>query len=184
MILFVGTSLTAGYGLPSEEAFPALIQQRIDAAGFGYRVVNAGVSGDTSAGGLRRIDWLLKSPVAVLVLELGSNDMLRGLSPAALGANLQKILDRTRNQQPGVRFLIAGMRAAPNLGTAYVREFEAIYPELAKRNDAALIPFILEGVAGIPRLNQADRIHPTREGQRILADTVWGYLEGMIESRH
>ncbi|MGI9591121.1 MAG: arylesterase [Myxococcota bacterium] len=182
VVLFVGTSLTAGYGLPAEEAYPALVQERIESAGLGYRAVNAGVSGDTSAGGLRRIDWLLRQPVAVLVLELGANDMLRGLDVDAMRRNLRGILDRTRAERPDARFVVAGMRAAPNLGAAYARRFEAVYAELAREYDAVLIPFLLEGIAGVPSFNQADGIHPTAEGQRRIAETVWSVLEPLLGS--
>jgi acyl-CoA thioesterase-1 len=180
VVLFVGTSLTAGYGLPAEEAFPALVQERIDAAGLPYRVVNAGVSGDTSAGGLRRIDWLLRMPVAVLVLELGANDMLRGQSVGAMRANLRAILDRTREVHPDARIVIAGMRAAPNLGTAYASEFDGTFATLADQYDATLIPFLLDGVAAVRRLNQPDGIHPTAEGHEIVAETVWRALEPIL----
>jgi acyl-CoA thioesterase-1 len=180
VVLFLGTSLTAGYGLPSEEAFPSLVQGRIDAAALPYRVVNAGVSGDTSAGGLRRLDWLLRMPVAVLVLELGANDMLRGLGIEAMRQNLRTILERTREAHPRARFVIAGMRAAPNLGAAYGREFDATFPALAERYDAAFVPFLLDGVAAVRRLNQPDGIHPTAEGHRILANTIWSALEPVL----
>ncbi len=182
-MVFVGTSLTAGYGLPSDEAYPALVQEKIDAAGLEYRVVNAGVSGDTSAGGLRRIDWLLKMPIAVLVLELGANDMLRGLDPQTMRANLQQILDRTRVAHPDTRFAIAGMRALQNLGEGFVAEFESSFPMLAKKNDAVLIPFLLEGVAGDRELNQADGIHPNTEGQRRIAALVWPKIEPLLRPR-
>lgn len=181
VVLFLGTSLTAGYGLASEEAFPALVQRRIDGATLGYRVVNAGVSGDTSAGGLRRIEWLLRLPVAVLVLELGANDMLRGHGVDAMLDNLRTIIERTRKAHPGSRFVVAGMRAAPNLGAAYGREFDAAFPALAEQYEARLIPFLLEGVASVRRLNQPDGIHPTAEGHRILADTVWATLEPLLQ---
>ncbi len=180
VVLFLGTSLTAGYGLPGDQAFPALIQRHIDAKGLAYRVVNAGVSGDTSAGGLRRVSWLMQNPVEILVLELGGNDMLRGLDPGALQSNLQRIIDRTRGAHPGVKIVIAGMRAAPNLGSSYRTRFEAVYRELAKANDAVLIPFLLEGVAAEPRLNQADGIHPTAEGHRIIANHLWRSLEPLL----
>jgi len=180
VVLFLGTSLTAGYGLPSEEAYPALIQERIDDATLDFRVVNAGVSGDTSAGGLRRIKWLLRSPVSVLFLELGGNDMLRGLDPDEMAKNLQQILDRTREAHPDARFVIAGMKAAPNLGREYGRRFEAVYPALAASNEATLIPFLLDGVAGRPELNQPDGIHPTREGQAIIAENVWLVLLALL----
>jgi acyl-CoA thioesterase-1 len=148
-----------------------------------YRVVNAGVSGDTSAGGLRRIDWLLKLPIAVLVLELGANDMLRGLDVEALRANLDAIVRRTRTAYPDARFVVVGMRAAPNLGSAYGEAFEAVFPEVARRQGAALIPFLLEGVAGDARLNQADGIHPTAKGHERIAETVWGVLRPTLSAR-
>lgn len=179
-IVFLGTSLTAGYGLPEEEAFPARIQSRIEARGLDYRVVNAGVSGDTSAGGLRRLDWLLRLPIAVLVVELGANDMLRGQSVEALRENLDAILERTRDAHPEARFLIAGMRAAPNLGPRYAKSFDAVYSALAERWDAALVPFLLEGVAAVRRLNQADGIHPTAEGHALIADRIWERLAPLL----
>jgi acyl-CoA thioesterase-1 len=182
VVLFLGTSITAGYGLPASEAFPARVQERIDAAGLGYRVVNAGVSGDTSAGGLRRIGWLVQLPIAVLVLELGANDMLRGLDVGALERNLQAIIDRTHAVHPGARVLVAGMRAAPNLGEDYGRAFEAVYPALARANDAALLPFVLEGVAADEALNQPDGIHPTAEGHRRVAERVWSALRPLLQS--
>ncbi len=181
-MLFLGTSLTAGYGLPVEEAFPARIQERVDAEGLSYRVVNAGVSGDTSAGGLRRIDWLLRLPIAVLVLELGANDMLRGQDLGILRHNLQEIIHRTRAAHPQVRLVVAGMRALPNLGDDYVRGFEAVFPALAEENDGVLIPFALEGVAGEAVLNQSDGIHPTAEGHRHIAETFWNVLGPMLRS--
>ncbi len=183
VVLFLGTSLTAGYGLPSEQAFPALIQRKIDDAGLTYRVVNAGVSGDTSAGGLRRMGWLLRSPVAVLVLELGANDMLRGLDPAIMQENLRTIIDQTRSKYPDARVLIAGMRAAPNLGREYLKAFESAYPTVAEEYDAALIPFLLEDVAARPDLNQADGIHPTAKGHGLIAERVWGVLEGLVQRK-
>lgn len=179
-VVFLGTSLTAGYGLPESEAFPALIQERIDDRGLDYRVVNAGVSGDTSAGGLRRLDWLLRLPIAVLVLELGANDMLRGQPVDALRQNLDAILERTRSEHPEVRFLIAGMRAAPNLGPRYASAFDAVYPALAARWDAELVPFLLDDVAAIRSLNQADGIHPTAEGHALIAERIWKRLEPLL----
>ena len=180
VILFVGTSLTAGFGLPLEEAFPALIQEMIDRDGRQYRVVNAGVSGDTSAGGLRRIDWLLRSPVSILVLELGANDMLRGLNPDDMLTNLVKIVDRTRAAYPKAKLLIAGMRAAPNLGSDYSDQFERVFHDLAEAYQAPLIPFLLEDVAAKPKLNQVDGIHPTAEGHALVAERVWGKLVGLL----
>jgi acyl-CoA thioesterase-1 len=181
VVLFLGTSLTAGHGLAADQAYPAVVQQHIDAAGLNFRVVNAGVSGDTSAGGLRRLGWLLQLPIAVLVVELGANDMLRGLDVGALRDNLAEILRRTRAAHPQARFVIAGMRAAPNLGSAYAEAFEAVFPAVAREHDAALIPFLLEGVAGEPSLNQTDGIHPTIAGQRRVAETVWPVLGTMLQ---
>ena len=182
VIVFLGTSLTAGYGLEEDQAFPALIQEKIEAAGFEYRVVNAGVSGDTSAGGLRRLDWLLRLPVAVLVLEIGANDMLRGQSVEALEENLDAILERTAKTHPQAQFLIAGMRAAPNLGPDYRRAFDAVYPNLASRHGTRLIPFLLEDVAARRSLNQADGIHPTAEGHALIANRVWKQLELILRA--
>jgi acyl-CoA thioesterase-1 len=183
VVLFLGDSLTAGYGLVAEEAFPALIQQRIDSAGLNFRVVNAGVSGDTSAGGLRRVDWLLQQPISILVLELGANDMLRGQSVEAMRANLRGILDKVRAARPDVRFVIAGMRAAPNLGPAYGREFEASYALIASEYDAALIPFVLDGVAGDAALTQPDGIHPTALGTERVAIVVWDAVSPLLTSK-
>ena len=180
VVLFLGTSLTAGYGLASDDAFPALLGTRMTDAGHDYRVVNAGVSGDTSAGGLRRLDWLLRMPIAVLVLELGANDMLRGQDASALRRNLTEIVTRTREAHPEVRLLVAGMRAAPNLGARYAEAFESVYPALAAEYDAAFIPFLLDGVAGERALNQVDGIHPTAEGHRLLADNLWPVLEPLL----
>ena len=180
VIVFLGTSLTAGFGLPESQAFPALIQTRLESSGLDYRVINAGVSGDTSAGGLRRLDWLLRLPVAALVLELGANDMLRGQSVPQLRSNLEAILDRTAETHPNARFLIAGMRAAPNLGRDYGREFDAVYPSLARKYDADLVPFLLEDVAARRHLNQADGIHPTAEGHALIAERIWPRLEAML----
>lgn len=175
-VLFLGTSLTAGQGVEIEEAYPALVQQKIDSAGLGFQVVNAGVSGETSAGGLRRIDWLLQEPVAVLVLELGANDGLRGQPPEALRKNLQEIIDRTHRAHPQARIVIAGMEAPPNMGDRYTRAFRQVFVDLAEENQAALIPFLLAGVAGARELNQGDGTHPTVEGHAILAANVWKVL--------
>lgn len=180
VVLFFGTSLTAGYGLDPAQAYPALIQQKIDSAGLRYRVVNAGVSGETSAGGLRRIDWVLQQPISVLVLELGANDGLRGQDVGALKRNLQEIIDRTRARYPGARIVIAGMRVPPNLGPFYARGFRQVFVDLARENDAALIPFLLEGVGGEPELNQADGIHPNAAGARRIAENVWRVLEPIL----
>lgn len=180
-ILFFGDSLTAGLGLASPgQAYPALIRKKIAAAGLPWRVVNAGLSGETTAGGLRRLDWVLREPVAVFVLALGGNDGLRGLPPAATRANLQAIIDRTRARDPGVRIILAGMEMPRNLGPDYTRAFAAIYPELAAKNHLALIPFLLAGVGGRPELNQADGIHPTAAGHAIVAENVWKVLKPLL----
>lgn len=179
-IVCLGTSLTAGFGLDPEQAWPAVLQERIDQAGLRHRVVNAGVSGETSAGARRRIDWLLREPAAVLVVETGANDGLRGQDPEATRANLRAILDRARQQSPPPRLVVAGMQAPPNLGASYTRRFQAVFPEVAKEYGAAFVPFLLEGVAGVPRLNQADGIHPTPEGQRLAAENVWRVLKPLL----
>ncbi len=183
-ILFFGDSLTAGYGLPdaSSQAFPALVQDRLREAKLPYAVINGGLSGDTSAGGLHRIDWLLRRPIDILVLELGGNDGLRGLPIEAAQRNLQGIIDKTRARNPQVRLVIAGMRMPPSLGPDYTTRFEAMYPALAQANPGAtLIPFILDGVGGDPRLNQPDQIHPTAEGHKIIAEVVWKALGPLLK---
>jgi acyl-CoA thioesterase-1 len=179
--LFLGDSITAGYGLDPEQAYPALIQEKIDARGWNFRVVNAGQNGDTSAGGLNRLDWLLKNRVDVLVLELGGNDGLRGLPTATTAKNLQAIIDRTHAKYPDAKVIIAGMKVPPNMGGDYGRRFEAVYTELAKKNRAVLIPFVLEGVGGVRALNLADGIHPTARGHEIIAATVWKFLEPVLK---
>jgi acyl-CoA thioesterase-1 len=176
VVLFLGTSLTAGLGLDPSEAYPALLQRKIDAAGLRFRVVNAGVSGETSAGAQRRMEWLMRQPVAVLVVETGANDALRGQTPEATRVNIQAILDEARRQEEPPMLVLAAMEAPPNYGEDYRRRFRAIYPELAKANRATLIPFLLGGVAGDPELNQPDGIHPTAEGQKLVAENVWRVL--------
>jgi acyl-CoA thioesterase-1 len=176
-VLFLGTSLTAGYGLDPDEAYPALIQRKIDSVGLGYRVANAGVSGETSAGAVRRIDWLLRQKPAVLLIETGANDGLRGLSTDSLKANIQTIIDSARALNPPPRIVLLGMRALPNYGFAYARRFSRLYSDLADKNDLPLVPFLLKGVAGEDGMNQADAIHPTAAGQRRIAETVWEVLE-------
>jgi acyl-CoA thioesterase-1 len=183
VVLFLGTSLTAGLGLDAEEAYPALIQQKIDSAGLDFRVVNAGESGGTSAGGLRRVEWYLGQPIAVLVLELGANDALRGQDLTATRQNLQAIIDTTRARHPNVSIVVAGMQAPPNLGRRYTTQFRELFPALARANRAALIPFLLEGVGGVPELNQGDGIHPTAEGNVIMADIVWRTLGPILRNR-
>jgi acyl-CoA thioesterase I len=183
VILFLGTSLTAGLGLDPSRAYPALLQEKVDSAGLRYRVVNAGVSGETSAGARRRMGWLLSQPVAVLVVETGANDGLRGQDPEATRENIQAILDEARRQSPPPRVVLAAMEALPNYGEAYRRRFRALYSELAERNGATLVPFLLEGVAGEPGLNQPDGIHPTAEGQERVAENVWKALEPVLAPR-
>jgi acyl-CoA thioesterase-1 len=180
-IVFLGTSLTAGLGLDPDQAFPALIQRKVDAEGLRFEVVNAGVSGETSAGARRRIEWLLRQPVAVVVIETGANDGLRGLEVDSLRSNIQAIIDQARRQSPQPAIVLVGMRAPPNLGSRYAGRFEKVYPELAKENGLPLVPFLLEGVAGRPSLNQSDMIHPTAEGQRRMAETVWEVLEPLLK---
>lgn len=182
VVLFLGTSLTEGHGLGNapEHAFPARVQEHIDRAGLPFRVVNAGVGGDTSAGGLRRLEWLLRMTVRVLVIELGANDGLRGQDVGALRANLLAVIGRTRALHPEVEILLAGMQAPPNLGERYAGSFRAVFPEVAREADVTLIPFLLEGVGGIRELNQADGIHPSVEGHEIIAETVWAGLEPVL----
>lgn len=175
-ILFFGDSLTAGYGVAPEQAYPAKLAEKIAAAGLPWSVRVGAVSGDTSAGGLRRINWMLRQPVDVFVLALGSNDGLRGIPLESTEANLQAIIDRVKAKYPEARIIIAGMLMPPNLGTAYTSQFEALYPRLAAANEATLIPFLLEGVAGHRELNLPDGIHPNPDGHAIIAETVWGYL--------
>jgi acyl-CoA thioesterase I len=182
VVLFLGDSITAGYGLDPSQAFPALIQQKIDAQRWNFKVINAGQSGDTSAGGLGRMDWLLKNKIDVLVLELGANDGLRGLPVENSKKNLQAIIDRTKDKYPEAKVIIAGMKVPPNMGGDYGRKFEAVFVDLAKNNNAPLIPFILEGVGGLPELNLADGIHPTAKGHEIVADNVWKVLEPVLRS--
>lgn len=180
-VLFFGDSITAGYGLDPEMAFPALIQQRADSLGLELRVVNAGVSGETSAGGLARVDWILRSRVDVFVLELGGNDALRGIPPSATYDNLRGIVERVRANAPGTTVLLTGMEAPPNMGPDYTGEFRRVYSRLAEEFDLPFMPFVLEGVGGIPELNQADGIHPTAEGHRIIAGNLWPFLMPLLK---
>ncbi len=181
-IVFFGDSLTAGYGLddPASEAYPALIQQKLDAAGLPWRVVNAGLSGETSSGGLRRVDWILRQPMDIFVLALGGNDGLRGIEPAVTSANLQGIIDRVHARSPAARIVLAGMQMPPSMGEAYTREFAAMYTALAARNHLVLIPFLLARVAARPEFNQPDGMHPTAAGAAQVADTVWATLRPLL----
>jgi acyl-CoA thioesterase-1 len=181
VILFLGTSLTAGYGLDGpEDAYPALIQRRLDSLGLPWRAVNAGVSGETSAGALRRLEWLLEGPVRVLVVESGANDMLRGQGLDSTRANLEAMVRRARSFDSTITIVLAGMEALPNLGERYAEQFRRLYPELARREGLALIPFLLAGVGGVDSLNQPDGIHPTERGQQLLARNVWAVLEPIL----
>lgn len=180
-ILCFGNSLTAGYGVAQEDSWPMLIQEKINSKGFEYEVIQSGLSGETSAGGLSRIKWVMKKPVDVFILELGPNDGLRGLPLEHTKTNLQKIIDIVRNKNPEVKILLAGMRVPPNMGPEYSDKFVKIFEELAKENSAELIPFFLNNVAGRKELNLSDGIHPNEQGQKIVAENVWKYLEPMLE---
>ena len=175
-ILVLGDSLAAGSGVQKEDAFPALLQVKIDSLKLPCKVINAGVSGDTTSGGLRRIDWMLKREIDVLLIELGGNDGLRGIDPKTTKANLQAIIDKARTKYPAIQIVIAGMKMPPNMGRDYSERFQKIFPEIARTNKAALIPFLLEGIGADPRYNQPDLIHPTPEGHKIVAKTIWKTL--------
>jgi len=179
-IVFFGNSLTAAYQLSPEQGFPALIQQKIDSLGLPYICVNAGLSGETTADGVNRIEWVLQQPVDIFVLELGGNDALRGLPVSESKKNLQAIFDQVKAKYPDCKLMVAGMLAPPNLGTAYTDAFRDMFPALAKANQAALIPFLLEDVGGIPELNLPDGIHPNVEGQKIVAENVWAILRPLL----
>jgi acyl-CoA thioesterase-1 len=181
-VVFLGTSLTAGLGLDREaETYVSRLAEMGDSAGKSFRAVNAGVSGETSAGGLRRLDWVLREPVDILVLELGANDGLRGHDPSALEDNLTQIVRRTRTRYPDARVIVAGMEAPPNLGEAYTAAFRRVFLEVADREGTELVPFLLDGVAGVAELNQDDRIHPTAEGHRRMAVNAWPVLESVLD---
>jgi acyl-CoA thioesterase I len=180
-ILFFGNSLTAGYGLDDpSDAFPALIQEKIDSLDLPYKVINAGLSGETTSGGKNRIDWLLKQKVDVFVLELGANDGLRGIPPTESEKNLQAIVDKVKAKYPEAKLVMLGMEVPPNMGGKYAAQFRAIFKQVAEKNNMAFVPFMLEGVAGMPELNLRDGIHPTAKGYKIVANNVWEVLEGML----
>jgi acyl-CoA thioesterase-1 len=179
-IVLLGDSLTAGLGLPESEAYPALLQKKLDDDGYEYEIVNAGVSGDTTAGGLRRLDWALEGDVRILVVALGGNDALRGLSIDDMRRNLETIIERARSR--GVKVLLAGMEAPPNYGQEYTVKFRQVYRDLARAHEVTLVPFLLDGVAGQARLNQADGIHPNAEGARLIAETIWRTLQPMADA--
>lgn len=181
-IVFFGDSLTAGYGLedPASESYPARIQEKIDAAKLRWRAVNAGLSGETTSGGLRRVDWILRQPIDIFVLALGGNDGLRGIDPAVSRANLQQILERVRAKYPEAKLVLAGMQMPPSMGADFARAFERMYPEVAGKYDAVLVPFLLEGVGGQLDLNLPDRIHPNARGHALIAETVWKALRPLL----
>lgn len=179
-VIFFGDSLTAGYGVDPDEAYPALIQKKIDEAGLSWRVVNAGLSGETTAGGLRRLDWILRQPVDIFVIELGGNDGLRGIAPGTTRSNLEAMIERIRTRYPHAKVILAGMQLPTNMGPEHTRAFAAIYPEIARASGALLIPFLLERVGGDPSLNLPDGIHPTPEGHKIVAETVWRTLQPQL----
>ncbi len=178
-IIVFGDSIAAGYGLDSDQAFPAFIQEKVDDSGLNYRVINAGLSGETSAGGLRRVDWILQRQADIFILELGGNDGLRGIDPDLTKQNLRGIMQKVRNSNPDVKILLAGMEAPPNMGDTYTSHFREIFKKLSEEADV-FMPFILEDVAGISELNLPDGIHPTEEGHRIIANNLWEYLRPML----
>ena len=180
-IIFFGNSLTAGYGVEAEEAFPGLIQKRLDSLSYEYNVINAGVSGETTASGLSRVEWVVKrQPVEIFVLELGGNDGLRGIKPEETNKNLRAIIDKVREIHPEVKILLAGMMVPPNMGQAYAEEFQKLFPEIAEEKGVHLIPFLLKDVGGEEDLNLPDGIHPTPEGHKLVTETVWEYLESLL----
>jgi acyl-CoA thioesterase-1 len=179
-IVILGDSIAAGNGVDPSESFPSLLQERVRQKGWPYEVVNAGLSGDTTAGGVRRLPWLLKRRIDFLVIELGGNDGLRGIAPAETRANIEKIIALAREKYPEVRIVIAGMQMPQNMGADYNRKFREVFTTVAAEQKTALIPFLLEGVGGKAELNQPDRIHPNPEGHRIVADNVWAVLEPLL----
>lgn len=181
IILFFGTSLTAGMGLDNKDAFPALIQKKLDSMNASYKVINAGLSGETTASGKNRLDWVLQQDVDIFVLELGANDGLRGIPLSETRNNLQAIIDMVRAKNPDTKIVLAGMQLPPNMGQDYTGEFKEIFPTLAEENDLKLIPFLLEDVGGNPELNQPDGIHPTEEGHQIMAKYVWEVVKHLVE---
>lgn len=179
-ILFFGNSLTAGLGVEPDEAFPAIIEHKIDSLNLPYKVVNAGLSGETTAAGKARINWILKQKVDVFVLELGANDGLRGIPVAETSKNLQNIVDQVKAKYPNVKLVMTGMEVPPNMGSKYTSEFRVIFRQIAEKNNMALVPFLLDKVGGIPDLNQSDGIHPNPKGHKILAENVWVVLKDIL----
>ncbi len=182
VVLCLGDSLTAGFGLDPSQAYPALLQTRIDRLGWSFKMINAGVSGETTAGGLRRLDWVLKQKVDVLILALGGNDALRGIPLETSQQNLNAILSRSKARYPGIQFVVAGMLIPPNWGQEYFVKFRSLFPELARQHRAQLVPFLLEGVGGKPELNFPDGIHPTAAGHEIVAENVWKVLKPLLST--
>ena len=181
-ILFFGDSISAGYGLEPQQAFPAIIQDKIDSIGLNYEVINGGLSGETSAGGLRRISWVLQRDIDIMILELGGNDGLRGIDLSSTKKNLQQIIDKAKAKNPDIEIIIAGMQVPPNLGTDYTKEFQELYPELAEKNDIPLIPLILDKVGGRDEYMQSDQIHPNAKGHKVVAETVWETLAPILKN--
>ena len=179
-ILMFGDSITAGYGLAEERAYPALIQDKIDSLGLKHNVINAGLSGETTAGGARRVDWILQQDVDIFLIGLGGNDGLRGIDPSNTKKNLITIIDNVREKDSSIDIILAGMEAPPNLGQQYTLEFRTVFSEVANKKNVTFMPFLLKNVAGIDDLNQPDGIHPTAEGQQIIADHIWTYLEPLL----
>lgn len=182
-ILFFGNSLTEGYGVEKEEAYPALIQNTLDSLGYAYEVVNAGLSGETTAGGLERVDWVIEQDVDIFVLELGGNDGLRGIPTEETRKNLKAIIDKVRQKHSKVKILLAGMQVPPNMGTNYSQDFRKIFPEVAQDKEVELLPFLLEGVGGEADLNLPDGIHPNPEGHKIVAKNVWKALKPLLQAK-
>ena len=179
-ILFFGNSLTAGYGIDPEDAFAGLVQKRLDSLGKAYKVINGGLSGETTAGGLSRLDWFLEEEPYLFILELGGNDGLRGIQLSETKSNLLSIIDKVKSKYPNTKIILAGMQIPPNMGQEYTDEFKAIYPAVAKEKEVTLIPFLLEGVAGNPELNLPDGIHPTEAGHQIVFETIWPFIENSL----
>jgi acyl-CoA thioesterase-1 len=182
-VVILGDSITAGYGLSPADAYPAVLQAKIDAAHLNYQVVNAGLSGDTTAGGLRRVDWALSAGAKVLIIALGGNDGLRGIPPAQTEANLAGIVQKAKAKIPGLTVLVAGMQMPASMGAEFARAFGELFPHVAKANGALLVPYLLKDVGGIEKLNQPDFIHPTAEGQRKVAENVWAVLKGVLAAQ-
>jgi len=179
-ILMFGDSITAGYGLSEEQAYPALIQDKIDSLGLDHNVINAGLSGETTAGGARRVDWILQQEIDIFLLGLGGNDGLRGIDPDNTKKNLITIIEKVREKDPDIDIILAGMEAPPNLGQQYTSEFRSVFSEVAAEKDVIFMPFLLEDVAGVKEFNQPDGIHPTGEGQQIIANHIWTYIEPLL----